>query len=157
MDLTVRFHENIDSSSVDGCWPWTGGSVNKDGYGVIWFARKSRYAHRVSLALSENKDIRSVPSSMYALHHCDNPICCRPSHLYWGTHADNTADRVRRGRQADVAGIKNPRAKIGVDDVRAIRRRLAAGESQKVIAADYGLPRQSVWKIQHGRGWTSVA
>ena len=31
-------------------------------------------------------------------HACDNPPCCNPLHLLGGTHADNVADKVRRGR-----------------------------------------------------------
>ncbi len=31
-------------------------------------------------------------------HRCDNPGCYNPYHLEDGTHADNVADRVARGR-----------------------------------------------------------
>jgi hypothetical protein len=33
------------------------------------------------------------------LHHCDNPKCFNPGHLYIGTDADNSRDCTDRGRQ----------------------------------------------------------
>lgn len=33
-----------------------------------------------------------------ACHHCDNPACWNPDHIYAGTPASNTADMVKRGR-----------------------------------------------------------
>lgn len=41
-----------------------------------------------------------VPKGLWVLHHCDNPICCNPGHLFLGTAADNTQDSWRKGRHA---------------------------------------------------------
>jgi hypothetical protein len=35
---------------------------------------------------------------MFVLHHCDNPPCINPDHLYIGTKKDNTQDMTARGR-----------------------------------------------------------
>jgi len=39
-----------------------------------------------------------IPDGLFCLHHCDNPPCVRPDHLFLGTAADNTLDMMRKGR-----------------------------------------------------------
>jgi hypothetical protein len=53
------------------------------------------YIHKVAW---EAHHAEPVPDGMSVLHHCDNPICFNPAHLYVGTHQDNIDDRVERGR-----------------------------------------------------------
>jgi len=79
---------------TDGCWIWTG-NRNGDGYGVFHVSRTKRYmAHRAALEFANGEP---VPSDKLACHHCDNPSCVRPSHLYIGTFSDNNSDTYYRG------------------------------------------------------------
>jgi hypothetical protein len=74
-----------------GCWTWTG--ATSDGYGHVKFQGRLHQAHRVAFFLIHGRWPRP-----YCLHTCDNRACVKPTHLYEGTHADNMADMVSRGR-----------------------------------------------------------
>lgn len=101
MDPMQRFWQKVDRRGDDECWIWRG-RVRKD-YGefVIYSRGKSLYfrAHRVALG-----GLDPVFSQLFACHHCDNPLCCNPKHLYWGSAATNNADRVKRERNGCSAG-----------------------------------------------------
>ena len=52
-------------------------------------------AHRVSYQLATKEDISSKD---LICHHCDNPKCINPKHLFKGTNKDNSDDKCRKGR-----------------------------------------------------------
>ncbi len=82
-------------SETGSCWVWTG-ARNKDGYGYLRDGESTVLAHRFAWASLNGP----IPDGGQILHHCDNPPCCNPEHLYVGTHADNMRDMANRGRAA---------------------------------------------------------
>lgn len=93
--LVERFAANVQAGSEFECWPWTGKTIIK-GYGRLRGADGDKVlAHRLAFELASGTPI---PDGLCVLHHCDNPPCCNPSHLFLGTMKDNTLDASAKGR-----------------------------------------------------------
>lgn len=152
-------HRQIDE--VTGCWLWTA-FCDEQGYGKIsnvWLGDKFITAmpvHRLVAHLKLGLDL-SKPREEYGCHHCDNPPCFNPDHLFVGSPQDNTDDCKKKGRDRHPFGEENGGGrKLTADDVRVIRDRLSLGETQAAIAADYGVDYTMIGRILHGKAWTHV-
>jgi hypothetical protein len=153
LDPPPRSHAPADErfwryvQKTDGCWPWTG-SINNKGYGQLGISRGNRsravYAHRFSYELH----VGPIPPGMGLLHSCDNPPCVNPAHLSVGTQRDNMLDAAAKGRTA--TNERSPNARFSNETIREIRRRVAAGEMQKDVAADIGMSTDYIWKVVRG-------
>lgn len=129
-----------------GCVVWTG-TRDKAGYGVVTLKNTSQKAHRLSWSMVNG----AIPKGLFVCHKCDHPPCCNPDHLFIGTAQDNTSDKVTKGRQQ--RGADTFHAKLKPKQVRAIRTRLARGETATAIAKLYGVASQSIDGIAEGRYW----
>lgn len=115
----------------DGCWLWHG-ATTKAGYGIVYTKRGRQYAHRLSWELGGGANA----DGLVICHHCDTPACVRPDHLFLGTHADNQADKVRKGRAMQKL------TRTQVDEIREAYERGDA--SQYKLAARYGVTQTTV-------------
>ena len=79
------------------------GCMNEWGYGHLRVAGKTKLAHRVVM-----EEIHGDISGFFVCHHCDNPKCVNPEHLYLGDASTNAQDREDRGRGHDIRGKNNP-------------------------------------------------
>lgn len=96
--LLKSFWSKVDRS-LPGCWEWPEKKRNKSGYGI--FSYKSiRLNYHSTIAAHRFSLIATVGNQpdLLACHSCDNPPCVRPSHLYWGTHKENSRDMMIKGR-----------------------------------------------------------
>jgi len=95
-DIASRIDRKTDKSAgKDGCWPWTG-VRDKNGYGFVQ-ADGNAGLRRVARVLLEMQG-GPLAEGEQACHHCDNPPCCNPAHLFRGTNAENHMDMVFKGR-----------------------------------------------------------
>jgi hypothetical protein len=149
-----RFWPKVDRRGPEDCWEWQG-AKNNHGYGWFSIACKARLAHRAAWQLTHGE----IPEGQHVLHRCDNPPCCNPAHLWLGTPADNSADRNAKGRTRagpPLRGERNGAAKLTTSQALEIKRRLAAGESERSIAEDFPVTDSTVHLIAKGQKWAHL-
>lgn len=149
--IQKRFWEKVNKT--DHCWEWTGGTSR--GYGQIHNNKKKgmMYCHRLSWEIHYG----FIPQHLCVLHHCDNPLCVRPTHLFLGTQKDNAIDMVKKGRCPDRKGEKNNSAKLKENNVREIRELFTNGNlSQREIGEKFNVCTEIIYRIIHKRSWGHV-
>jgi len=146
--MRVGFAEQYIPVTESGCWLWTG-ALNPNGYGNATIKTKSTYAHRAFYELHVGK----IPEGMFVLHKCDIKCCVNPSHLFAGTHKDNMADMVAKGRS--TKGDRGSR-KLSSNDVIKMRDLISAGVKQITLARDFNVSTSLVSLIKNNRSWRNI-
>lgn len=158
------------------CWEWQGDRTRRPGgqlsYGRVRWDGRAQRAHRIAWMLARGP----IPEGLFVCHHCDNPPCVRPDHLFLGTNSDNQRDAAAKGRSAPIRpgmnelsqaklrahpelrgrakGERNCKAKLTADQVREIR---ASGECQRRLSERYGVSNQLISQIRARLVWRHVA
>lgn len=174
----ARFWSKVDKRGLDECWPWIG-HRNSAGYGVFNFKGTRIIASRASLLIEGTP----IPAGCFALHHCDNPSCVNPAHLFIGSQKQNIHDMIWKGRNSSgekhsrimrataargcahgmhtrpdrrSLGEQNGQAVLCAEDVIEIRRLARNGKRATHIAALFNCNRQTVSNIIKNVSWKHV-
>lgn len=167
----AEFWDNVDKTS--DCWVWQRAKTTS-GYGKLSWCGKLVAAHR----LSWNLTFGDIPDGINVCHHCDNPPCVNPNHLFLGTQLDNVRDMHSKARAPQNArghvrriqttqkywnSLSEDERKKRVDrcrrrpltesDVQEIRKRIEV-ESTNVLAKEFRVSRATISAVVTKKTWT---
>ena len=134
----------------DGCWRWTG-APTRCGYGVQGYnvggITITCLAHRASWVIHRG----FIPKGKCVCHHCDNPICVNPDHLFLGTSRQNTADMLRKGRPKRGKQLKHTKlTEVQVLELRRLRDE--DGWTYARLGTEFGVSTAHANRIVRGLG-----
>lgn len=137
----------VQRSYPTKCWEWQG-TIWSNGYARKGEKRLHRYAYELIYDL--------VPDGLFALHKCDNKICCRPDHVYAGTHAQNMEDYKER-RSVEYSGENNFNSALKEVDVQCmlwLRNKMHM--STGTLIEMFNMSKNTVLRILNRKTWKHV-
>jgi hypothetical protein len=145
-----------------GCWLWLG-RADSCGYSSVDVRRNGKKtttsAHRIVYAAH----FGPIPQRACVCHRCDVRLCVNPTHLFLGTHADNMADKVAKGRQARGPGGVPPANSntkrlrlLTTAEVLAVRASVANGERYADLARRFDVSLGTIGLIARRVTWKHI-
>lgn len=123
-------------------------------YGQLRAKSRNYVAHRLAYELK----VGPIPEGLVVCHHCDNPACFRPSHLFAGTMLDNMQDCARKGRSnhPKERGEAAMNVKLKEVDVLRIRQMHSSGVTQTALARAFRVTQANIWHIVKRKTWIHI-
>lgn len=147
-DYNIKaFWSKVNKVEDDKCWLWMGTLRSKQSpYGKFWSHNKQFLAHRVSWEIHNGP----IQEGLFVCHHCDNPRCVNPGHLFVGTAKDNTRDMLAKDR--------NPANKfLSEEDVLVIRALFHWSKfKMKDLADEFAVTSANICMIVNNQTWKKV-
>lgn len=141
-----RFISKLKKPNEKGCIEW-GAGIDAAGYGVFMITTAPKEyvlikAHRWALGFVKK---RILSSDEFACHHCDNPACVNPMHLFVGSNQDNVDDMVGKNRQ---------QSKLTPTIVKEIREHLNKGTyNASELSRMYNVAHSCIRAIRDRKSW----
>lgn len=160
--IEEKFWRLVKKGDQDDCWLF---QTTNPSYPKLNLANKKYiFAHRVALAIKMGG---SLAPGVFACHHCDNPKCVNPNHLFAGDAASNMQDKCKKGRQAkrDVInarripprGEKVKTSKLKTAQIHEIRQANPKGvKAQDALGKQYGVSGRMIRYILKGTWWAAA-
>ena len=152
------FWSKVDEKGPDDCWNWKA-SVSKDGYGQFWIGYTFVPSHRYTYVFRTQKRLEE---GTLICHHCDNPRCCNPNHLFEGSALDNAKDRKSKGRNGDSTpinpkkGVSHWNAALCDSDVIKIRALSKLGVTGVELSKTFGVSTTQISYIIRRINWSHI-
>ncbi|MGA2115996.1 MAG: HNH endonuclease [Bryobacteraceae bacterium] len=122
-----REPEELPAEALDDlCWIWQG-AAGSDGFAYEDREPVRRRAYKLLVG--------PIPARLRVECTCGGRLCVNPRHL-------------RLATQSEIASRANPRCRLAIEDREAIRKALATGEQQTVIARRFGVGQSAVSAIK---------
>lgn len=125
-------------------WPFT--TIKGKGYGQVYNGERMVLTHRAAYAI-----FNGIEPEYYVCHHCDNPPCFNPLHLYDGTPEDNAADMVKRGR---ANGGDRKLTETHIQEIIDLLQ--DSNLTQKEIGKRFGVTHSVISNINRGHIWKHI-
>ncbi len=171
-------NDNFIYRPETGCLEWQRG-LGIHGYGRVSVNGVSVATHRLAYFIYYQED----PGELLVRHLCHNRLCSHPFHLALGTNWDNSQDMVLAGRSQKGEkhwmrrhpemleewrktakgkfnlpenGENHPMTVLTTEQVIEIKNRLAQGENNRTLAAEYGVTHSNISSIALGKSWSHI-
>jgi hypothetical protein len=148
MTRADEFYDLMIEATPDECERWHGSHFSA-GYGDVYWHGRNVGVHVIACEYANGP--KPTSGRYEASHSCRNLDCFNPHHLSWKTVAENQADRLRDGTHQ--YGECSTFAKLNYEQVYEIRERWP-GETQRALAAVYGVHVNTISRIVRRKNWT---
>jgi hypothetical protein len=146
--------KNYKINTKTDCWLWNGATTNF-GHGRIKINNKFFSVHRLSYIIHIGK----IPKELFVCHHCDNPSCINPQHLFIGTRSDNMKDAYNKGR-LKIPHNKGENVPGHILTEKDVKKIIKIKHTQKITDSELGkkfrVARQTINGIINNEKWKHI-